>query len=205
MFLRSKVMPENPTPSQPAPQQQASAPAPQYTPGHVPITEEFDKAKWTLPPVVPVLVAVVVVAVVIAVIAFANRPTPIVSGSITKVAGADMNPNVLAAIQVKLNNVIDKQIWVRSIDSELVTGDGKSYKDHAAPASDVDRYIQAFPALQDAKAEPLREELKIPPKTSFTGVTVFSYPVDMKTFDQRKSLTLRIQFYDQPTVVIHQP
>lgn len=198
-------MTENPTPSQPAPQQQAPAPAPQYTPGHVPITEEFDKAKWTLPPVVPVLVAVVVVAVVIAVISFANRPTPIVSGSITKVAGADMNPNVMAAVQVKLNNVIDKQIWVKSIDSELVTADGKSYKDHAAAATEVDRYIQAFPTLQDAKAEPLREELKIPPRTSFTGVAVFSYPVDMKTFDQRKSLTLRIQFYDQPTVVIHQP
>jgi hypothetical protein len=106
---------------------------------------------------------------------------------------------------VKLDNVIERQIWVKSIDSELATADGKTFKDHAAPASDVDRYIQAFPSLQDAKADPLHEELKIAPKTSYTGVTVFSYPVDTKTFDQRKSLTLRIQLYDQPTVVVHQP
>src|SRR3954453_11924880 len=34
--------------------------------GHVPMTEEMDSAKWSLPPVVPVLIALGIVAVVIA-------------------------------------------------------------------------------------------------------------------------------------------
>jgi hypothetical protein len=34
---------------------------------------------------------------------------------------------------------------------------------------------------------------------------VFSYPVDKKSFDARKSLTIRIQIYDQPTLVLKQP
>jgi hypothetical protein len=201
-------MPENPNPApeQPRPPQPASAPAakpPEYA--HVPMSEEFDKAKWTLPPVVPVLIAGAVVAVIIAVVAFSNRPKPVVAGSIVKVATADQDGNTMVAVQVKMDNVIERQLWIKNIDSEIETADGKKYTDHAAAASDADLYFKAFPQLTEAKADPLREELKIPPKTSFTGVTVFSYPVDSKTFGQRKSLILRIQLYDQPTLVVRQP
>lgn len=201
-------MPENPnpapsSPAEPTPQPKPSAPSPEY--GHVPMSEEFDKPRWTLPPMVPVLIAVAAVVIVIAVVSFTTRATPVAKGTITKVAASDQQGNTLAAVQVKLNNVIDKQLWIKSIDSEVETADGKKFTDHAAPSSDVQQYIQAFPALAEANADPLHEELKIPPKGSFTGVTVFSYPIDAKTFQQRKSLTLRIQMYDQPTVVVKQP
>jgi hypothetical protein len=205
-------MPDNSTPTPPSQPGQPGAqpkPAPpsakpqEYS--HVPMSEEFDKAKWTLPPIVPVLIAGAVVAVIIAVVSFTNRPKPVVAGSITKIATADQDGNTMLAVQVKLDNVIEKQIWIKNIDSEMETAEGKKYTDHAAAASDANLYFKAFPQLMEATADPLREELKIPAKTSFTGVTVFSYPVDSKTFSQRKSLTLRIQLYDQPTVVVRQP
>jgi hypothetical protein len=201
-------MPENPNPPQQPPtpgQQQASAPAPSYTPGHVPITEEFDRAKWTLPPAVPVVIAAVVVAIVIAVVSFSTRQKPVLSGAITKVATADQQGNTMVAVQVKLNNVADKQLWVRNIDLNLETADGKKFTDHAAPSGDASRYLKAFPPLQEAGADPLREELKIPPQTAYTGMAVFSFPVDQKTFESRKSLTLQIQIYDQPTLVLKNP
>lgn len=191
------VPPPNPSPQGPAPAQ--------YAPGHVPITEEFDRAKWTLPPIVPVLIAAAVVAVVIAVVSFSNRPKPVMSGAITRIASADQQGNTMVAVQVKIDNQIDKQLWIRNIDSELETADGKKFSDHAAPSSDVDRYIQAFPSLAEAKADPLHEELKLPAKSAFTGVAVFSYPVDSKAFATRKSLTVRIQLYDQPTLVLKNP
>jgi hypothetical protein len=199
-------MPENPNPPQPPNTgQQASAPAPQYTPGHVPITEEFDRAKWTLPPIVPVAIAAAVIVVIIAVVAFTNRQQPVMSGSITKVVSADQQGNTMVAVQVKVNNVIDRQLWVRNVDLDLETADGKKFTDHAAPSSDAATYMKAFPPLQQANADPLREELKIPPKTAYTGVAIFSYPVDQKAFDGRKSLTMRIQLYDQPTLVLRNP
>lgn len=206
-------MPENASPASPGPEKSGAQPKPASAPptanapeyAHVPMAEEFDRAKWTLPPIVPVLIAAGVVAVIIAVVSFTNRPKPVVAGTITKIASADQDGNTMAAVQVKLDNVIEKQIWIKSIDSELETADGKKYTDHAAAASDASLYFKAFPALAEATAEPLREELKIPAKTSFTGVSVFSYPIDTKNFDQRKSLTLRIQLYDQPTVVVKQP
>jgi hypothetical protein len=204
-------MPENPNPApepkppeaRPAQPQPAPNPEPEYA--HVPMSEEFDKAKWTLPPIVPVLIAGGVIAVIIAVVAFTNRPKPVLSGAITKVAAADQEGNVLVAIQTKLDNVTEQQVWIKNVDSELETADGKKYQDHAAASSDTDLYFRAFPALAEAKAGPLREELKIAPKTAYTGVSIFSYPVDQKTFDQRKSLTLRIQVYDRPTIVLRQP
>lgn len=200
-------MPDNPNPPQPpGAGQQAPAPAQEpYAPGHVPITEEFDRAKWTLPPMVPVLIAAAVVAVIIAIVAFTNRAKPVMSGAITKVVSADQQGNTMVAVQVKLDNVIDKQLWIRNIAAELETADGKKFTDQAAPSSDVARYLEAFPALMEANADPLREELKIPRGTHYTGVAVFSYPVDEKAFAGRKSLTVRIQIYDQPTLVLKNP
>ena len=200
-------MPENPNqpPQPPASNQQASAPAPQYALGHVPITEEFDRAKWTLPPMAPVLIAAAVIAVIVVIVGYSNRPQPVLSGAITKVASADQQGNTMVAVQVKLNNVIDKQLWIRNIEAELETADGKKITDHIAPSGEVERYMAAFPPLQEAKADPLREELKIPAKTSYTGFAVFAYPVDTKAFAARKELTVRIQMYDQPTLVLKNP
>ena len=71
----------------------------------------------------------------------------------------------------------------------------------AAPAVDAPRYVEAFPALGEAKADWLKEDLKIPTKTSFNGVAIFSFPVDKAAFDKRKQVTMRIQLYDRPTLV----
>jgi hypothetical protein len=192
-------MPDNPQPKSSQP------PAPQYTPGHMPITEEFDKAKWTLPPMAPVLIAAAVIAVIVAVVAFTNRSTPVMSGSITKVARFDQEGTTVVAVQVTLDNVIEKQVWIKNIDSELETAEGRKFRDHPAPGVDVARYMKAMPALQAVQGEPLREELKLPAKGSFSGVVIFAYPVDQEAFDGRKSLTVRIQLYDQPTLVLKQP
>jgi hypothetical protein len=199
-------MPDNANPNPPAgslpPSAATPAPASQPHAGHTPITEEMDSAKWTLPPIAPLLVALVLVAVVVAVIVLSNRTTPSASLAITKVASADMQGSTMAAIQVKLDNQIDKPLWIKNISAEIEMPDGKKLNDNAAPSMDAARYMAAFAPLQEAKADWLKEELKIPSKTSYNGVAIFSYPVEEKAFDARKSLTLRIQLYDNPTLVV---
>ena len=194
-------MPETPNSPQPAKTEQPAS-SQQPAPGRIPMAEEFDSAKWTLPPLVPILIAVAAVAIVVAVVAFSNRATPIANGDIVKVVSADQQGNTMVAVQVRMENKIPKQLWIKDIRSELETADGKKYPDHASPAGDVERYLRAFPELQAAQADTLREELKIPVGGSFTGTTVFSYPVSKEAFDARKSLTVRIQMYDQPTLVL---
>jgi hypothetical protein len=181
-----------------------AAPATQPDAGHVPMSEEFDRAKWTLPPVIPLVIAVVAVAILVAVLVFSTRVPPAIAGTITKVVSADQQGSTMVAVQVKLDNKSEKQLWLQNVRSELETADGKKYRDHAAAAVDVDRYLRAFPALMEAKADPLRDELKIAPGASYTGVTVFAFPVDQAAFAARKSFTVRIEMYDQPAIELKQ-
>ena len=190
-------MPDTPNAAPAAPPQPPDA-------GHIPMTEEFDRARWTLPPVVPILIALALVAVVVFLVTYTNRATPVLSGAITKVARVDQQGNTMVAVQVKLDNKIEKQLWIKDISSELETADGNKYPDHAAASNEASRYLQAFPPLREVQSDSLREELKIPAGASFTGYTVFSYPVKPDTFDARKSLTVRIEMYDQPSLVIKQ-
>lgn len=192
-------MPDNATSK---PQPHPDAPAPDA--GHVPMTEELDRARWTLPPVVPIAIALAAVVIVVAIVVLSNKPQPVAAASIVKVSSADQSGNAMVAVQVKVDNKIGKQLWIKDLSSEVETADGKKYMDSAAPANDAKRYVQAFPALQEAAGEPMREELKIPAGQSYTGFMVFAFPVDKTAFDGRKSLTIKIAFYDQPTLIAKQ-
>jgi hypothetical protein len=197
-------MPDTPHPA-PAQKSGSTTPATQHDAGHVPMSEELDRAKWTLPPVVPVLIAAGLVAVVVVILGFTMHSKPVAAGTVVKLATADQEGNTMVGVQVKVDNKIEKLIWIKDISAELETADGNKYPDHAAPSMDAARYLQAFPALRAVKSDPLAEELKIPAGTSYTGYTVFSYPVKQAAFDARKSLTIRIEMYDQPTLVVHTP
>ena len=201
-------MPDNTNPAAPPPSNPPNAKEPVKAKaagapdaGHIPITEEMDSAKWTLPPIVPLLVAAVVVGILVAVIALSNRTKPSASLAITKVVSASQEGNTMVAIQIKLDNQVEGPLWIKQIQAEMEAPDGKKYSDNAAPGVDGPRYMEAFPPLAEAKADWLKEDLKIPTKTSFNGVAIFSYPVDKAAFDKRKQVTLRIQLYDRPTLV----
>lgn len=186
----------------PAPQ----GPPPAYAPdaGHIPITEELDSAKWTLPPIVPVVIALAAVAIIVAMVAFINRPTPSATGSITRIISAEQGDNTMVAVHLKFDNMTEKPLYIRNISSELEASDGKKYKDNAAPSTDLNTYFQAFPPLAEGKIDPLKEEQKIPAKASHVGMAVFSYPVNKAGFDSRKSLSVRIDFYDRAPMVLKQ-
>jgi len=196
-------IPSSPPPSS-QPNRQPSSVVPDA--GHVPMSEEFDRAKWTLPPLVPILIALAAVAIVVAVVTFSTRAKPAAAGAITKVVSVDEQGNTMVAVQLKVDNKIEKQIWIKDISSELETADGRKYTDHAAPAVDVGRYLDAFPPLRAVQpgAEPLKEELTVPAGGSYTGYTVFAYPVSKEAFDAHKSLAVRIELYDQASLVMKQ-
>src|SRR5690242_20047855 len=83
--------------------------------GHIPITEEMDSAKWTLPPMGTVLGVAVVLAIVIVVMLFATRSQPAAAIAITKVATAEMDGNTMVAVQVKIDNQVEKPLWIKNI------------------------------------------------------------------------------------------
>ena len=136
----------------------------EFDAGHVPITEEFDSPRRTLPPVLTLVIALVVVVVFIVGIAYVFRAKPVAQGQIDNVFISQNKgqPNSMLAIQVTLGAVGDKPLYIKEITAELKTPTD-TYTDEAASPSDYDRYFQAYPDLKEHAMKPLAVETKIPP------------------------------------------
>ncbi len=213
LVIYNHSMPDNPRPDpppdpspDPLPEKPASPPAPPQSP---PITnfhigEEFGTAKRTLPPAGIVLICIVAVAVIVGILAFTERPKPQGAGSIEFVTAADVpgQDMILAAITVTLRNTGKRSLWVHTLKAQLTTADNRVYDDEAASAVDLDRYYRAFPALKESVEPPLSPETKLLAGGEQRGTIVVGFKVSKAAFDQRKSLTVSIQPYDQALPVV---
>ena len=176
---------------------------PEFDAGHVPITEEFDSPRRSLPAIAPLAVALVVVVVCIVGIAYVFRAKPVAQGQIDNVffSQAAAQPTAMVAIQVTLRAVGEKPLYIKSVRAELKTQD-KEYTDDAAAAVDFDRYFQAYPDLRDHAMKPIKVEDKLAPGAEERGTVIVTFPVDKVEFEGRKSLTVTIQPYDQRDIVL---
>lgn len=195
-------MPDETSPGEPV----APPPVPVST---TPITEfhigdEFGTAKRNLPPARIILIGIVAIAVAVGIFAFNERPKPQGAGSIDFVAAAEVPGQnmILAAITFTLRNTAKSPLWIHSLKAQLTTADGKIFDDEAASAVDLDRYFQAFPALKESSEPPLPPETKLPAGAIQKGTIIVSFKVTKEAFDQRKSLTVTIQPYDQVVPVV---
>jgi uncharacterized protein DUF4352 len=180
-------------------------PQPQFDAGHVPITEEFDSPKRSLPPAVPVVIALVVVAIVVGVIAFVERSKPVAQGGIDAVYAsqpANMT-NTMVLLQVTMRNVGDKALYIKSISANVKTDQGDQ-SDDAASASDYDRYFSAYPDLRQHATQPLTVESEIMPGAEQKGTVLVAFPVTEQQFDARKDLNVTIVPYDQNLIVLRE-
>jgi len=187
-------MPEEAT--QPKPSAPRSA-------GHLPISEEMDSARRTLPPAVPVVIVLIVLAGVVAFVNHRMRPKPGASGAITGVYAAEApdKSSTMVLINVRVSNIADKQMWLREIKAQLKTDQGE-WSDDAASPLDFARYFQAFPSLAAHQTEPLKLETKIAPGGEAEGTVLVSFPISQEKFDRRQSLSVTLECYDRRPMVM---
>src|ERR1019366_8652320 len=166
--------------------------------------DEFGTAKRNLPPAGIVLICLAVVAVIVGIFAFKARQKPQGAGSVDFVAAAEVPGQnmILAAITMTLRNTADKPLWIKNLKAHLTTADGSTFDDDAASAVDLDRYYQGFPALKESSEPPLSPETKLTAGAQQKGTIIVSFKVTKEAFDQRKSLTVTIQPYDQVLPVV---
>jgi hypothetical protein len=168
------------------------------------IGEEFGTARRNLPPAGIVAICIAAIAIILGIVAFTERPKPQGSGSIDFVTAADVPGQnmILAAITITLRNSTAKPLWIHTLKAQLITADGKSFEDEAASAVDLDRYYQAFPALKESAEPPLPPETKLVAGASQKGTIIVGFKLTKEAFDQRKSLMVTIQPYDQVLPVV---
>jgi hypothetical protein len=186
------------TPSAPA---DATTSRPQRGPT-INIGDEFGTAKRNLPPVKPLLLTTVGILIIVGVVAFLQRAKPQGSGSLDNVAAVELpGQNAsLVALTFTLHNSGEKSLWVHDIKGKLVTSTGE-LSSEAVSAVDFDRYYQAFPTLK-ANAQPaLAPEDKLQPGQEIKRTVIVSFPVTLDAFNQRRSVSVAIQPYDQPVPV----
>jgi hypothetical protein len=195
----------SPAPVPPAP---ASTPAKTAQPAvqrgpTIHIGDEFGTAKRNLPPVKVLLIALAGVLVVAGVISFVQRAKPQAAGSLDSVTAVQI-PNQtasLVALTFTLHSSGERSLWVRSIQAKLTAPGGEQTSD-AVSAVDFDRYYQAFPALKATAQPALSPEDKLQPGQEIKRTVIVSFPVTLDAFNQRKSVSVIIQPYDQPVPVV---
>jgi hypothetical protein len=168
------------------------------------IGEEFGTAKRNLPPAGMVLICIAVVAIVVGIVAFTERAKPQGAGSVNLVSAVEVpgQDPLLVAITVTLRNTGEKPLWIHTMKANLTTAEGKNFEDEAASVVDLDRYYRAFPGLKQGTEPPLAPETKMLPGSEEKGTIIVGFKVTKDAFDQRKSLTVSIQPYDQALPVV---
>ena len=190
--------PPQPVPAPPSPQPPATQSGPTIR-----IGDEFGTAKRNLPPAKVVLLAIGGVLIIFAIVAFLQRAKPQGGGSLDNVVAVDLpgQSSVLVALTFTLRNSGQKGLWVHDIKGKLMTASGES-SGEAVSAIDFDRYFQAFPALKEGALQPLVPEDKLQPGQEVKRTIMVSFPVPLDQFNQRKSVSVAIQPYDQPVPIV---
>lgn len=173
--------------------------------GHVPITEEFDSARRSLPPVATLVAALAVVVVFIVGVTYIFRAKPVAQGQIDRAFAMQQQdkPYSMVLLQVTLRNVGDKPLFIKEIKAEITTDQGSSVDD-AASAVDYSRYLQAFPDLQIYAIEPLKVETKILPGGEAQGAVLVAFPITKDQFYARKGLNVTVIPYDQKPIELYE-
>ena len=168
------------------------------------IADEFGTAKRSLPPAGIVIACIVGIAIVVGIFAFTDRAKPQGAGAINFVTAVDVPGQdiVMVAITFTLRNSAQRPLWVHTLKAELKTTDDTMLEDEAASVVDLERYFQAFPALKESAEPPLAPETKMLPGAEQRGTIIVSFKLSKEAFNQRKSLTVSIQPYDQPLPVV---
>jgi hypothetical protein len=167
------------------------------------IGDEFGTAKRNLPPARILIIGVALIAVVAAIVSLTQRAKPQGGGAIDNITSVEVpNQNlVLVAINVTLRNTGEKPLYVHTIKGTLKT-DSNEFSDEPIPQVDYERYFQAFPALKEHAQAALLPETKILSGQEAHGTVMVSFPVTQEAFNQRKSLSVIVQPYDQPVPVV---
>lgn len=166
------------------------------------IADEFGTAKRNLPPARILVMATAGILILVGIFSFVQRAKPQGAGSLDSVAAVGLPGQnaVLVALTFTLRNSGKKSMWIHDIQGKLVSSSGESSGD-AVSVADFDRYYQAFPALKQNPQPALAPEDKLQPGQEVNRTIMVSFPVNLDAFNQRKSVSVVIQPYDQPVPV----
>jgi len=149
------------------------------------------------------LIALGVVLVIVAISSFVKRAKPQAGGSLDNVTAVEIpgQTSTMVALTFTVRNTSDTMLYVHGLQGKLTTASGENSAD-AVSAVDFERYFQAFPDLKNGAQPPLAPEDKIPAGQTVTRTIMVAFPVALDAFNQRKSVSVIIDAYNQTVPIV---
>jgi hypothetical protein len=169
----------------------------------------------------PALIAVAVLAILfgliylyvphgtadLAVTHVAVLPTHTVFNSDSKVVGqqppAEDDLYILATIRV--GNRLSVPLTLDDITGTITAPDGTESTTSAIQKNDLPNLYVVFPALVPLASAPLVRESIIQPAGRAEGMVLLHFPIAQAEWDQRKSASITLKFYNQDPITVPLP
>lgn len=129
----------------------------------------------------------------------ATLPTHTVFPTSTRIVGmADPAEDAFYLLAtVHVHNNLHIPIFLKDVTGSITAPDQSEITASAIEKSDLPNIYVTFPKLKPLSSAPLYRETTIQPGADAEGMVIFSFPIDQKTWDARKSATVTLDFYHQ--------
>jgi hypothetical protein len=169
----------------------------------------------------PAVIAIVVLAIVIGIVYsfvphrvadltlthVAVLPEHTVFSSDSKVVGqqAPFDDDLYILATVHVDNRLSVPLTLDDITGTLTAPDGTETTTSAIQKRDLPNLYITFPALVPLSSAPLLRESTIQPAGHTEGMVLLHYPIAQAEWDQRKSASIILKFYNQDPLIVPLP
>jgi hypothetical protein len=174
----------------------------------------------------PIVSAIVVVVIVTALVVFLSPPTTAIvsvkntavyatltefKSEANEVGRVIPQKDLYALVNVHIENHLKVPLFLKDFTSDFNPSDPNAelLKTSAIEKPEFPNLFTVFPALktliEQQNAPLLYRETQIDPGKSADGIIILHFPIDQAAWDQRKSATLSVDLYHQPTATVEIP
>ena len=134
-------------------------------------------------------------------------PTHTVFKSDSKVVGqqAPFEDDFYVLATVRVDNHLKQQLTLDDISGAITAPDGADTTTSALQKNDLPNLYAVFPALVPLASAPLVRESIIQPAGYTEGMVLLHYPIPQSVWDQRKSASITLKFYNQDPITVPLP
>jgi hypothetical protein len=134
-------------------------------------------------------------------------PEHTVFKSDSKVVGhqAPFDDDLYILATVRIDNRLRVPLTLDDITGAITAPDGADTTTSAIQKNDLPNLYAVFPALVPLASAPLVRESIIQPAGHAEGMVLLHYPIAQSEWDQRKSASITLKFYNQDPITVPLP
>ena len=132
-------------------------------------------------------------------------PIQTVFKSTSKAIGTQTEDDLYVFATVRIEDHLRLPLILKDFTAALLTPANEELTVNAVEKPDLADLLATFPQLKSHASSPLYRETRIEPGTTAEGKVVLHFLLPKQTWDERKSVSLKIVFYSQSPITVEIP